>query len=379
MRILDFGRSSLDGTRFLYIVTEYAEEDLSQILPQRPLSVEEASGMLPPAAEAISFLHHNGFVHGHIKPSNVMAVNDQLKLSTDGLAKPGAQAHFHGPYDAPEVASAGVSQASDVWSLGAMLVAVFTQQAPATQKGSDIPALPQDLPPHLREIARQCLRVDPQKRCSIDDLVAQLNGSSSVTPSAVPVPAAAAVTVERPSAQPDARPARQPSTVPMDNLRRSPLRPVVILGIALTLLFAALVLARGSKPRPAAAPAMSTQAQPNPSPPAAPAESASPTSEGKGRVLRRVPPDISQHAVGTIRGTIKVAIRLSVNSAGEVTQARVKSARSRRYFATRSLDAARQWKFDPPQRNGHPVASQWILRFEFSSASTQDSATQIKP
>src|SRR5262245_57664626 len=46
VRLLEMGRGQFDGTSFLYVVMENAEEDLSQILPQRALTTEEASAML---------------------------------------------------------------------------------------------------------------------------------------------------------------------------------------------------------------------------------------------------------------------------------------------------------------------------------------------
>ncbi len=64
---------------------EYAEEDLSQILPERPLTPGEAREMLDPVLDALSYLHEKGFVHGHFKPSNIMVVDDQVKLSCDNL------------------------------------------------------------------------------------------------------------------------------------------------------------------------------------------------------------------------------------------------------------------------------------------------------
>jgi serine/threonine protein kinase len=85
MRIYDAGRCRLDGTSLLYLVTEYAEEDLSQILPQRALTPSEATDMLPPLLDTLAYLHSKGFVHGRIKPSNVHATEDQLKLSADEI------------------------------------------------------------------------------------------------------------------------------------------------------------------------------------------------------------------------------------------------------------------------------------------------------
>src|SRR5258708_9541643 len=111
---------------------ECAEENLAEILPVRALSPAESSEMLPPAAEALGFLHRAGFVHGRVRPSNITAVENQLKLSTDSLRKigEGGGARAASAYDAPEVATAGLSPAADVWSLGMTLVSLLTPSGP---------------------------------------------------------------------------------------------------------------------------------------------------------------------------------------------------------------------------------------------------------
>jgi len=50
------GHSELDGTALLYMVEEYAEENLSQVLPESAgLTAEEARGMLPPVLRLCNF------------------------------------------------------------------------------------------------------------------------------------------------------------------------------------------------------------------------------------------------------------------------------------------------------------------------------------
>src|SRR6202163_4568534 len=85
IRIFEAGRGELDGTELLYVVMEYAEENLSQILPERALTAEEARGMLAPVVRALQCVHDKGCVHGHIQPSNILAVRDEVKLSSDAL------------------------------------------------------------------------------------------------------------------------------------------------------------------------------------------------------------------------------------------------------------------------------------------------------
>src|SRR5712692_3785110 len=120
IRLFKMGRCQLDGRDLLYVVMEYAEEDLSQVLTLRPITPAEAHEMLEPALDALAYVHSQGFVHGHLKPANIMAVDDRLKLSSDGLCRidePSGSLGRRGVYDAPETAGGAISPAADVWSI----------------------------------------------------------------------------------------------------------------------------------------------------------------------------------------------------------------------------------------------------------------------
>ncbi len=101
IRIIEAGQ---EGTALLYVVEEYAEENLAQILPERALTAEETREMLRPVCRALQYLHGKGFVHGHIQPSNILAIGDQVKLSSDSLGTPGEKrrgaASAYGPPEA---------------------------------------------------------------------------------------------------------------------------------------------------------------------------------------------------------------------------------------------------------------------------------------
>ena len=61
LRLFRLGRCQLDGTDLLYVVTEYAEESLAQILPYRALTPAEAQDMLRNVVDALSYIHGKGF------------------------------------------------------------------------------------------------------------------------------------------------------------------------------------------------------------------------------------------------------------------------------------------------------------------------------
>ena len=82
MGLFHTGRCQIDNAWLIYAVTEYAEEFLSQVLAERPLTVAEAGEMLNPVVDALAYLHKNGAVHGRLKPANIMGVDDRLKISS---------------------------------------------------------------------------------------------------------------------------------------------------------------------------------------------------------------------------------------------------------------------------------------------------------
>ncbi len=87
VRLFEMGRCRMDDAECLYVVMESAEEDLSQILPQRALTPGEAQEMLGPVVEVLRYLHGKGWVHGHLKPSNILARGRPGK----GFERPGRE------------------------------------------------------------------------------------------------------------------------------------------------------------------------------------------------------------------------------------------------------------------------------------------------
>src|ERR1700679_1701592 len=85
IRTLDSGRCKLGGHPFLFVVMEYADQTLAQILPHRALTSAELQEMLIPTLGALAYLHRNRLVQGQLKPPNFLVVNDQLKLASDTI------------------------------------------------------------------------------------------------------------------------------------------------------------------------------------------------------------------------------------------------------------------------------------------------------
>jgi TonB family protein len=204
LRVYESGRCHLGDFDLLYVVMEYAEENLSQFLPQRPLTPAEARDVLTPTLQALAFLHGESLVHGHVRPSNILAIEDRLKLSSDGIASPAehveqsllpaaepqqnafaAGVRDPSPYDPPELSKGIVSPTGDIWSLGLTLVEALTQHLPASAGSfAQDPVVPDTLPAIYQDIARHSLHRDPQRRWTAVEIAARLNPGSAAAPSA---------------------------------------------------------------------------------------------------------------------------------------------------------------------------------------------------
>jgi TonB family protein len=530
LRAFESGRCHLGEFDLLYVVMEFAEENLSQFLPQRPLTPAEARDVLTPALQGLAFLHGQGLVHGHVRPSNILALDDQLKLSSEGIssiaehvdqshlpAADGPQSAFAAglrqpsPYDPPEIAKGIVSPAGDIWSLGITLVEALTQRLPAAIAPGAEPVVPDTLPALFLDITRHCLHRDPQRRWTVAEIAARLNPGSasssagnSVSASAAPpsalsvdpalialapsqVPAAASLAparVESPKpAKPVPPPAITPPAIPppatkppvhtqsvavrptatrprydivQPHLQRPPLLPFpkfnylplgIIVALVLTAIFVAPRLLRHHSPVQTAASAEASAPAPKsvsapahtktsskspavvpvvsvpprtqsssvapspqksaPKPPAKssdahsltpanpPATAAALTSVSnpahvdakpagssgvtQGEVLSQVMPSVSPGARSTIHGTVRVTVKIHVDPAGNVAAAELFSPGPSRYFADQALQAAHKWDFAPAKVDGHAVASNWLVRFEFTPSVTKAQPTQSTP
>jgi TonB family protein len=371
LRVFHSGQCKIGNTPLVFVVMEYAEEDLSQVLPVRALSPEEARQMLPPLLDALSYLHSRGLVHGRVKPSNILAVEDQLRLSTDSVhavnetGEPGVP---RSAFDAPEVARGAVSRAADIWSLGVTLVRCLSPGKQARENYNPIEqGIAQTIPEPFRHIARECLRPDPKARCTLADIREWLR------PTAVP-----------------------PAVVQRSEGRRVRSLPVWA-AIAAVILVVAIISVRwatNSKQetptqtasQPSASSNISTQpsaSDPAPAhvpatrPATKPPTRAAQGPVGEGAIVERVIPDVPASARNTIQGKIRVSVRVAVSPTGEVTNAVLTSPGPSRYFASKAVEAARRWKFKPAEAGGRATAREWMLRFQFGRKSTEVIPTEV--
>lgn len=386
-RVFRSGRYQFGAIGLVYVVMECADEVLAQILPERALTSDETREMLAPILDALGYLHGKGFVHGHLRPSNILVVDDQVKLSGENVAAGGVRNRFDplSAYDAPEAASA-LTAASDVWSLGTLLVETLTQSVPEWDHSSHRePALPEGMPRTFAEIARECLRVDPEARCSLEEIKARLESNKPIAfPGARDMKAAPAASAVPAPAENDEQTAEE-SGLALPKMRILPLT----LGLIVVLAIIAVVMMRDrgkrdatpnagteSLPAQTATEATPSDAEQVSTPAAARARRKAP---GKGEVLAEKMPAVAPQARRTIRGTVLVAVKAEVDANGKVIEASLKSEGPSKYFAKVALEAARGWTFKPAEKNSQAVPSIWVLRFKFRQRGDEAAAVEEHP
>ncbi len=129
--LFDWGKCELDGAPYLFVVMEYADQTLSQLLLHRALTPDEAREMLVPILDALTFLHSQDLVQGQLKPTNILVVGDQLKLASDTIHCVGEgtlELRAPSAYDPPEGRDGTRSCAGDIWALGVNLLEALTRR-----------------------------------------------------------------------------------------------------------------------------------------------------------------------------------------------------------------------------------------------------------
>jgi hypothetical protein len=360
IQLLDAGLCQLGGHQFLFVVMEYAEQTLSQVLLQRALTPDEVRELLPPALDALTFLHGQGLVHANLKPANVLVVNDQLKLSSDSIRPAGAPRiglAEPSPSDPPEAARMSFTSAGDIWSLGMTLVEALTQSTPRFDERSVADCLPATVPPALVDLVQRCLSSDPATRPSAPDLTAQLGGAAQLPIAAIPPPAI------RGASQSIAP--RQESPSRHGRMARiAVIASVTLLGA----LWAGWQLFRThpksvSATQPAVVAAVAPQIPPAhlPGPVAA-----------VPSVIHAQMPNVPRKALGTIHGHFRIEVLVVVDQSGTVVRGLLKNTGPSAYFARLTREAAKQWTFSPTEG---PGTHEWLLRFDFTRGGVTGEAT----
>jgi TonB family protein len=174
-----------------------------------------------------------------------------------------------------------------------------------------------------------------------------------------------------------------PTVVPQSSLKRvlaviaGAIAVLALIGIGISVF----------KPEPASAPVASEGAQKSepssesvpvigtvPPPATSPAETKSTLAKASEPEMRDEPaallspinevlPTPSRSALQTIRGTIRVSVRVSIDKQGKVTAATPEDPGPSRYFERQSVEAAKKWTFAPVDSDEYRTM---LLRFHFT-------------
>ncbi len=413
IRLFETGRCQLGGSHYLYVVMDYAEQNLAQLLLHRALAEAEVREMLPLTLEALAFLHARGMVQGQLKPSNVLVVENRLALASDAIRladEATASIGMLSIHNPPEARDGSFSTAGDVWALGVTLCQALTQRTPLqSSERRDLVVLPPDIPPAFNDVLRRCLARNPAQRPTIADLQEWLT-RGALSP-AQPVKAPAAPTSAAPAAAAKVEPNHAPTrlviravidTVPPAEpvVERRPVVPWMLAAVAAVAVgWGALSWFRGASQTnigsarqgsAAERQAADTQAAPAPmaasAPPAAstpatapaPADASHPNSSSTARHVRSAGatasvvhediPSVPSQARATIHGHVKVTVRVTIDGSGVVVNDTLVRPGPSRYFARLASESARRWRFEP---TGTVGSRQSHIRFDFARSGTK--------
>ena len=396
--MFESGGCQLEGLPYLYTVMEYADQTLAQLLLHRALTDEEAREMLPPILDALAFLHGRNLLQGDLKAANILVVGDQLKLASDTIRRVGeGKIRAHSRSDFPEDRQEGGSTAADIRALGLSLFEALTRSSRSgLGEPSGAVVLPPDFSPAFRDVVTRCLNPDEEVRPSATELLAwvgkpapaPLQPMTLVEPEpGTPQPAPSQPPVPPPVAPAETRPA--PATT--ESLkRRSLLTMVLWMAVILAVAWTGARLFSGRRASDPPAPAVQSpggsllqtpgEAFSAPPPPRIPVPAVSTTRPDRGATtafaaLHEATPDVSPSASRSIRGHIKVWVRVALNQDGSVSDAVAERAGPSRYFERVAVEAARKWTFPPADSAAKRLVQ---VRFDFSRDGTTAHAVALR-
>lgn len=174
----------------LFIILEHCENGSLQNIGKRFGRFPEGlvSVYINQVLQGLAYLHDQGVVHRDIKGANILTTKDgSVKLADFGIAiKAGALSNdvVGSPYwMAPEVIDqTGCTEASDIWSVGCVVVELLTGQPPYAHLDpmpalfrivqDECPPLPDDCSPMVLDFLQHCFQKDAELRVSARTLLA---------------------------------------------------------------------------------------------------------------------------------------------------------------------------------------------------------------
>ncbi len=196
--LFDAGRdASNPADPFTYLVMELVPgTTLARLIADGPLPREQVASIGEQLADALAYVHARGVVHRDIKPANVLVdtTGTSAKLADFGVARlvDSARLTVDGAtlgtpdYLSPEQATgAPVGAASDIYSLGLVLLEALTGQRPFPGRGVEAavvrvhqaPPIPGWVPPEWQGLLRDMTAIAPSDRPDAATVVRLLAGT----------------------------------------------------------------------------------------------------------------------------------------------------------------------------------------------------------
>lgn len=172
--LFDSGQSECDGEPVLYAVFECPDETLQTALDQGPLTEPEALEILRALLAALRYVHSQGLIHAAVDARHIVAVGNQIKLSSDTIRPLTLSETLH----------------EDVASLGALLVHILTGRTVESDNPPDISAISD---PFL-SIIHNTLPGPSKRRWTLSDIAEAIDpqpsarAPQSIDPQPVPCP-----------------------------------------------------------------------------------------------------------------------------------------------------------------------------------------------
>jgi eukaryotic-like serine/threonine-protein kinase len=256
----DLGRTEIEGRDYIYAVFENPDDSLASALRHRPLSEAEARATFEAALSALRYLHGQGMVHGAVDADHVVAVGDDVKLTTDALRE----------FDDLDGHLEDVRQLGE---LGRAMRAPETLSEPMASVVRHATAPEPRQRWTLAEIAKT-LEERPAPPAAAAAIEAEAPAAPEPAPIPIPMPMPAPV-VEPKSVEPEPRPPAAHATVASEYRNARPVRviPKWPFAAAALLLLSILVLHSRHKPdSPRSAPVAAVAMRPNASSAVSPAQ-----------------------------------------------------------------------------------------------------------
>lgn len=152
----------LKGRIFHYLVLEYMPGgDLQKACRDKSLSLKEALGYIEQVCAGLKHAHRQKVIHRDIKPQNLLLTRDhetvkitdfgvaRIHLSDSPITRVGTNVYAppeHSPLNAEgDFANAGLSPASDIYSLAKSMYTILTCETPRVYAGRQVADLPMTL------------------------------------------------------------------------------------------------------------------------------------------------------------------------------------------------------------------------------------------